>query len=181
MSAPYEASITRESVRWFERGRARTASCSLVSPLCHLSVADAEVEYQDHQSPSIYVAFDQVSQGLGEGAALVIWTTTPWTLPANRAVCVHAELDYVGLRVGRRLLIVAEALKDAFLQAIQADGVVEARWKGSELEGVELQHPFMDFEVPYPVITSRSRRVQAAFTPHRVTQKTISMSGKAMG
>ena len=45
-------------------------------------------------------------------------------------------------------LIVAEALKDAFLQAIQADGVVEARWKGSELEGVELQHPFMDFEVP---------------------------------
>ena len=59
---------------------------------------------------------------------------------------MHAEPDYVGLRVGRRLLIVAEALKDAFLQASK-DGVVEA-WKGSELEGVELQHPFMDFEVP---------------------------------
>lgn len=149
MSAPYEASITREfgalvRAGGVVRGLRPVHWC----PHCVTSVADAEVEYQDHQSPSIYVAFDQASQGLGEGAALVIWTTTPWTLPANRAVCVHAELDYVGLRVGRRLLIVAEALKDAFLQAIQADGVVEARWKGSELEGVELQHPFMDFEVP---------------------------------
>ena len=157
------ASITREFGALVRAGGVVADCVRTWCPHCVTSVADAEVEYQDHQSPSIYVAFDQASQALGEGAALVIWTTTPWTLPANRAVCVHAELDYVGLRVGRRLLIVAEALKDAFLQAIQADGVVEARWKGSELEGVELQHPFMDFEVP--VIGVRAiGRVQAAFT-----------------
>ena len=149
MNASYEATITREFGRLVRsggvvRGLRPVHWCTH----CVTSVADAEVEYQDHESPSIYVAFDHVGDGLIADAALVIWTTTPWTLPANRAVCVHAELDYVGLRVGDRVLIVAEALKDSFLVAIQKQGNVVARWKGSELEGLRLQHPFMDFDVP---------------------------------
>ena len=137
MNAAYAATIPREFGQLVRsggvvRGLRPVHWCTH----CVTSVADAEVEYHDHESPSIYVAFDHVGDGLIADAALVIWTTTPWTLPANRAVCVHAELDYVGLRVGDRVLIVAEELKDSFLVAIQKQGDVVARWKGSELEGL---------------------------------------------
>jgi isoleucyl-tRNA synthetase len=149
MNADYEATITREFSRLVRTGGVvRGLRPVHWCPHCVTSVADAEVEYADHQSPSIYVAFNQVDDALVANASLVIWTTTPWTLPANRAVCVHPELTYVGLQVGERVLIVAEALQEKFLEAVGATGEVVGRWTGQELEGLKLAHPFMGIEVP---------------------------------
>jgi isoleucyl-tRNA synthetase len=151
MDAAYEGSITREFAKLLRGGGVKRG----LRPVhwcirCVTSVADAEVEHAQHNSPSIYVAFDSVvgAGPLGDKASFVIWTTTPWTLPANRAVCLHAELDYVSLRIGERLVVVAEKLVESFLKSISAEGEIIARCKGAELEGLALKHPFLDIEVP---------------------------------
>ncbi|MGO0122353.1 isoleucine--tRNA ligase [Desulfothermobacter acidiphilus] len=113
-------------------------------PTCETALAEAEIEYALRESPSIYVRF-RVKDGKGvvpAGAALVIWTTTPWTLPGNVAVCLHPELDYVLVRVAGELLVVAEALLPSFLQVLGGvQGEVLSRFKGKELEGAVLEHP----------------------------------------
>src|SRR5690606_15908198 len=76
-------------------------------------------------------------------------TTTPWTLPANRAVTVHPELDYAVVDAGDERLMVAQGLLESFAQRVGLDAPrVTATLKGAELEGTTLQHPFYDFEVP---------------------------------
>lgn len=133
------------------------------------ALAEAEVEYQDKQSFSIDVSFSVKDQdGLAEKIdslsgngelQLVIWTTTPWTLPANQAVSLHPELDYVVVEcaaagVGEKKraisrLIVAEALHEQAMARYGVDDyTVVGRCKGAQLEGVELQHPFYDKAVP---------------------------------
>ena len=79
------------------------------------------MEYADHRSPSIYVKFplkDDISAAVpalaGKKVCVVIWTTTPWTLPANLAIALHPELDYVALETGSEVLIVADGLLDSF-------------------------------------------------------------------
>ncbi|RDV83558.1 isoleucine--tRNA ligase [Ammonifex thiophilus] len=116
-------------------------------PTCETALAEAEIEYAPKESPSIYVRF-RVKDGKGllpSDAAFVIWTTTPWTLPANVAVCLHPELDYVLVRVGKERLVVAEVLLPSFLEVLGVEGgEVEARFKGKELEGIVLEHPFFE-------------------------------------
>ncbi len=130
---------------------------------CASALAEAEVEYEEHTSPAIDVRFQAV-----DGAALarhcgasveaadipvsvVIWTTTPWTLPANQAVALHPELDYVLVSVehGKELMLLAEALHESALQryGIEHYGIV-GRCTGKALEGLSLAHPFLDREVP---------------------------------
>jgi isoleucyl-tRNA synthetase len=129
------------------RGRKPVHWCSS----CVTALAEAEVEYADHTSPSIYVRFalrDDVSSAIpalaGKQAYVVIWTTTPWTIPANLAVALHPEFDYVALETERGVLIVAEGLKDAFLEAVGLTGTVIATFKAGLLERKACQHPFYD-------------------------------------
>ncbi len=139
---------------------------------CRSALAEAEVEYEEKTSPSIYVRFPVAdgadlarrfgidSGGLNAGvenqevpASLAIWTTTPWTLPANRAVAVHPQFDYglieFDLSGGLERLVVASELIDAVMNSL---GV--AAWsliavaKGAALEHLQLQHPFYDRQVP---------------------------------
>ncbi len=128
---------------------------------CASALAEAEVEYEDKQSPAIDVAFavtdpaDFKSRTGVQAAspALVIWTTTPWTLPANRAVAVHPELDYVllsGEQNGAAVaLVVAEDLADTVSERFALTGAERsAPFKGAVLEHLSLRHPFLDRQVP---------------------------------
>lgn len=117
------------------------------SPSSESALAEAEIEYQDKRSPSIYVAFD-VADGKGkvpQDAAFVIWTTTPWTLPANLGISVHPEFDYVLAEADGRKFILAEGLLEAVTKEIGWTHVnVVQRWKGAELEYVTCKHPFYE-------------------------------------
>ena len=127
---------------------------------CGSALAEAEVEYEDKSSPAIDVGF-AVADGvelarrfgldaIDEPTRVVIWTTTPWTLPANQAVALHPDFQYVWLRTRKGLLIVAESLRDAGLTRYGlAEGAeILARAPGRALEGLLLEHPFEDRRVP---------------------------------
>ncbi|EJA1882905.1 isoleucine--tRNA ligase [Staphylococcus pseudintermedius] len=119
------------------------------SPSSESSLAEAEIEYHDKRSASIYVAFDvKDSKGIvADDAKFIIWTTTPWTLPSNVAITVHPELTYVQMNVDGTRYIIAEALVDAVAEQLGWDKEVVVRekdFKGSELEYIEAQHPFID-------------------------------------
>ncbi|HFD80554.1 MAG TPA: isoleucine--tRNA ligase, partial [Gammaproteobacteria bacterium] len=133
---------------------------------CGSALAEAEVEYEDKTSPAIDVRFAVLDEEAlmarchhaeghkGEGPlSVVIWTTTPWTLPANRAVALHPELDYAVVQAdlgrGPERLVIAEALlKDAMLRYDCEHYQVIAYCKGEALEHLKLAHPFYDREVP---------------------------------
>jgi len=115
---------------------------------CETALAEAEVEYGDEQSDSIYVRFP-VKNGKGvlpeEDTYVVIWTTTPWTLPANVAICLHPDFEYVLIGINKEKYVVARELKDNFLKSIgEPDAVVLNEFRGAELEKVECSHPFID-------------------------------------
>ncbi|MGQ5489364.1 isoleucine--tRNA ligase [Thauera sp. ZXT1-4] len=126
---------------------------------CGSALAEAEVEYADKQSPTIDVAFpvaegDKLAAAFGlakldKPAAAVIWTTTPWTIPANQALNAHPEFDYalvdVKLKDGdERLLVLAKELVESALQRFQLEGTIVATAKGAALELIEFRHPFFD-------------------------------------
>jgi isoleucyl-tRNA synthetase len=130
---------------------------------CRSALAEAEVEYEDKTSPSIYVRFPiadpaDLAQRFGIDvsglpASLAIWTTTPWTLPANRAVAVHPQFDYAlvefDLGYGAERLVLASELIDAVMKAVGvADWSLIATAKGAALEHLLLQHPFYNRQVP---------------------------------
>lgn len=117
---------------------------------CETALAEAEVEYADKKSPSIYVKF-AVKDGKGvlpEGSFIVIWTTTPWTLPANMAIALGADYEYSLLDVNGEKLLVAKELAEAVLKAAGVEGepVMLASYLGKDLERVVAQHPFLDRE-----------------------------------
>jgi isoleucyl-tRNA synthetase len=138
MTPDYEAAIVRMFRRLAERGFIyRGLRPVHWCATCSTALAEAEVEYSDHTSPSIYVRFPfagtpdeaaALARGPGDAAALrgaaeagrlatVIWTTTPWTLPANLGICFNPTLDYVAVDLGEETVIVAARLADAFLAA----------------------------------------------------------------
>lgn len=114
------------------------------SPSSESALAEAEIEYQDKRSPSIYVAF-AVKDGKGvlQGhEKLVIWTTTPWTIPANLAIAVHPELEYSVVKVNENSFIVASALLEKLVGEFEWEQYeVEKTLKGAELEHVVAEHP----------------------------------------
>lgn len=123
---------------------------------CGSALAEAEVEYENKRSPAIDVGFEAVNERDLLAAAMqiqipadvrvfaVIWTTTPWTLPANQAVCVHPEFEYHLVSTARGWLLLASELMNSCLTRYQLEGEVMASCKGSALEGVPLHHPFAD-------------------------------------
>ncbi|CEP69492.1 Zinc finger, DNA glycosylase/AP lyase/isoleucyl tRNA synthetase [Moorella glycerini] len=115
---------------------------------CETALAEAEVEYGERRSPSIYVKFPVVdARGLfeAEGSFIVIWTTTPWTLPANVAIALHPEFKYVLVQVGdERYLMAAELYRQVLELLAIKDYQVVAAFTGAELEGVLCRNPLMD-------------------------------------
>ncbi len=126
---------------------------------CGSALAEAEVEYEDKTSPAIDVGFTVADRAdlahrfdiatIDEPIQIVIWTTTPWTLPANQAVALHPEFQYALVRTAKGLLILAESLREAALTRYGlADGAeVVAHTTGQALEGVLLWHPFQERQV----------------------------------
>jgi isoleucyl-tRNA synthetase len=131
---------------------------------CGSALAEAEVEYKDKVSPSIDVRFKAVDQsgvlakfdcqsepGNGD-ISIVIWTTTPWTLPANRAVCLRADLEYVLLQVNgdtpERIIVASELAEDVMSRAGITEFEKLGYASGADLELTQFQHPFYDFSVP---------------------------------
>jgi len=152
----YEATELETFARFVERGLVyRSKKPVYWSIPCMTALAEAEIEYREHRSPSIYVRFplsEVARQKLGmqrERASVLIWTTTPWTLPANLAVSVHPRVAYTEIIHGEESLLVATDLVE---RVVAATGLEEVRlgatWKGSELEQVELRHPFIDRPSP---------------------------------
>lgn len=152
LTPDYEGITARELARFAEngglyKGKKPVHWCSS----CVTALAEAEVEYADKTSPSIYVKFllqDDISAAVpalaGKTVSLVIWTTTPWTIPANLAVALHPELDYVALETGDEVLVVADGLKDAFMAATGLQGSVIATFRADILYKKRCRHPFYD-------------------------------------
>ncbi len=118
------------------------------------ALAEAEIEYRDHKSISIFVklklsADAQSTLGLDEEASVLIWTTTPWTLPANLAVAVHPKTEYSIIRSDKGILIVASALLETVTTECNLETVdVIKTVPGSDLERLEARHPFIDRPSP---------------------------------
>jgi isoleucyl-tRNA synthetase len=167
MDPHYEAQQIRSLGRIIENGHVYKG----VKPVhwcldCRSALAEAEVEYEEKTSPAIDVAFRVVNNsdfesriGLARGALedseanVVIWTTTPWTLPANQAVALRADFRYVLIEAERdgsvSRFVLAADLVDSCLQRFGMQSRRElAEFTGAALEGLRLQHPFQDREVP---------------------------------
>ncbi len=117
------------------------------SPSSESALAEAEIEYHDKKDTTLYVPFEVV-EGKGQvekGDQFVIWTTTPWTLPANLAICLNPSLTYVKVKTEKGNLIFAKALKSVLLEKFKLeDADVLAEFKGSECEYITTKHPFYD-------------------------------------
>jgi isoleucyl-tRNA synthetase len=161
MDFRYEANILRELGKFVETGGVYRG----LKPVhwcisCLTALAEAEVEYQDDTSPSIYVAFPLTSDPAaldrslaGLDVSAVIWTTTPWTLPANLAIVVHPTEEYVVFRSGGRAFITAAKLMDETARKCKlANPTVLSRFPGASLEGLQAKHPWLDR--PSPIFTA---------------------------
>ncbi len=155
MSYKYEADIARAFGDFVGKGLVYKG----LKPVhwcfhCKTALAEAEVEYEDHTSPSVHVAFplqsdlSDIDPALAGGDwAIVIWTTTPWTLPANLAIAFHPEHEYSAVRVGAQGYIVATALLAAVAEKCGWKSPVEAaRFPGRVLDRRSARHPFIDRE-----------------------------------
>ncbi len=154
MRPTYEAATARELANFVETGGVMRSKkpiywcCS-----CHTALAEAEVEYYDHTSPSIFVRFPLQDDGLKKvfsaadpaHAFVVIWTTTPWTLPDNMAVCLHPEFTYVLVEVdGAQYVLAEELLASCAEQFGWSEPKILGRATGEQLEGLKARHPFYD-------------------------------------
>jgi isoleucyl-tRNA synthetase len=157
MNFRYQAAIARALGRFVEQGLVYKGK----KPVhwcthCRTALAEAEVEYESHTSPSIYVEFPLARESAGELAgrvpalegrevSVLIWTTTPWTIPSNLAIAFHPDFDYGAYAVDGRVVIVAEALAERVAAAggRTFDSAV-ARMTGADLEGIRFQHPLYD-------------------------------------
>ncbi|MGB8166286.1 MAG: isoleucine--tRNA ligase, partial [Chthoniobacteraceae bacterium] len=146
----YEAEIIRAFAVFIEKGLVYQSKKPVYwSTGAQTALAEAEVEYADRTDPAIYVKFPIISGALAGKANMVIWTTTPWTLPANVAIAVSPRQEYVIVTLGRdgwaEDFVVARALLEAFTKEteLQIFGEV-ASVRGEDLAGSEAQHPFLD-------------------------------------
>ncbi len=155
MDYRYEADTVRELAKFMDNG----ALYQGLKPVhwctsCQTALAEAEVEYADHTSPSVYVRFvleegEAAKLGLQGEAAVVIWTTTPWTIPANRAVCLHPAFDYSAIAFNGGTLLMATELVGKVAPVIGVTEIEEVkRFKGSELEGIKTKHPLYGHTSP---------------------------------
>ncbi len=121
------------------------------SPSSETALAEAEIEYHDVKSFSIFVAFRVVDGKnlLSNNCELVIWTTTPWTIPANLAICVNPKMEYVVVDVDGRFLVIAKELCEKVMKELGYEQyeIVKSLW-GDDLEGIQYQHPLYNRNSP---------------------------------
>jgi isoleucyl-tRNA synthetase len=150
LNPSYEAEILRAFAVFVEKGLVYESMKPVFwSTGAQTALAEAEVEYQDREDTTVYVKFPIVSGDLAGKASIAIWTTTPWTLPANLALAVHPKELYV-MREFRKegaseMLVLAASLVEAFCTAtgFEPTGEPVSSFPGSQLEGVTAQHPFL--------------------------------------
>lgn len=146
----YEADILRTFAAFVRRGLVyRSKKPVYWSIPCATALAEAEIEYKDHTSSSIWVAFKLDAESnarLGlENAEIVIWTTTPWTIPSNLAMAVNPDIEYVAVSANGRTFIVGEPLAESFIKACSLEGAqIKKIGKGSDIEGISGYHPICD-------------------------------------
>ncbi|MFD1671144.1 isoleucine--tRNA ligase [Agrilactobacillus yilanensis] len=117
------------------------------SPSSESTLAEAEIEYKDVKSPSIYVAFKVVDGKdlLDDDTSFIIWTTTPWTLPSNLAICANPKFDYVQVDADGKKYVIAEGMLDQVKETLEWQDVkILKTFKGSDLEYMTAKHPFYD-------------------------------------
>ncbi|KIL47644.1 isoleucine--tRNA ligase [Jeotgalibacillus campisalis] len=117
------------------------------SPSSESALAEAEIEYQDKRSASIYVTFDVIDgkDVLDKGVKFIIWTTTPWTIPANLAIALHPELDYAVVEEQGESYVVAKELLEKVTETMEwTSPKIVKEVKGSELENIQTQHPLYE-------------------------------------
>jgi isoleucyl-tRNA synthetase len=154
MNYPFEATIVREFGKFALNGslvRSKKPIYWCVS--CETALAEAEVEYEDHVSPSVFVKFPMISDLgqsypalKGKDVSVVIWTTTPWTIPANLAIALHPDLEYVASETNdNQVFIMARGLLEVCMDTlgIPSYEVIEA-FKARDLENLEAKHPLYD-------------------------------------
>ena len=153
MSGHYQSVIAGAFVDFLDRGYVYKGLRPVHWCLTHrTALAEAEVEYAAHSSPSIWVRFPLVSDPAKIDAALagrkvygLIWTTTPWTIPANMAIAYHPRFEYVAAEAaGEVYIVAAELLAGTAEKCGWANPAVLARFNGSALEGALLRHPFLE-------------------------------------
>ena len=155
MEPAYQATIAREFGRFVGRGLVYKG----LKPVhwcmhCKTALAQAEVEYEDQTTPSVYVKFPvktaaaALAQALGgRRASLVIWTTTPWTLPANLAIAVHPGETYTAVELDGEALVVARSLAEAFVRLEGVGGRAKPMplaLSGADLDGTVCRHPWIE-------------------------------------
>ncbi|MDQ7787629.1 MAG: isoleucine--tRNA ligase [Thermodesulfovibrionales bacterium] len=152
LSNEYEATIVGEFCKFVESGDVYKGKKPVHwCPSCITALAEAEVEYNDKESPSVFVKFalDQESIGRvfpqlkGKPVFIVIWTTTPWTLPANLALAFHPDFEYAAVEQDSDIYIVAEGCIESLKDKIGLDGAMLLKKPGRDLEGLETYHPFI--------------------------------------
>ena len=162
MSFDAEAQIVRELGKFLKEGSLyRGFKPVLWSTVEKTALADAEVEYQDHKSDTIYTSFPIKTSNIKEleGSEIIIWTTTPWTIPANKALAYNEALDYVLIQLNdngdfkNKKIVIAEALIESVLKECSITDYKEIKkFKGKELQRTICKHPFFDlgykFDIP---------------------------------
>ena len=162
MSYDAEAQIVRELGKFLKEGSLyRGFKPVLWSTVEKTALADAEVEYKDHKSDTIYVSFPVKSSNIKEinNCDIVIWTTTPWTIPANKALAYNESLDYSIIKIlddgeyNNRRIVVSEALLESVIKDCKIQNFENLkRFKGKDFKGTICKHPFFnigyDLEIP---------------------------------
>jgi isoleucyl-tRNA synthetase len=160
MDYHYEANIVRALAKIIDNGHLQQGFKPVHWCIdCGSALAEAEVDYEDKTSASIDVAFfavepnvllGKINKGLAIKPVIVpIWTTTPWTLPANEAVCLHPEIEYAVVDAGSRYFVIAkELVETVMLRLNESNATVCGTVQGNVLDKLLLQHPFYERQVP---------------------------------
>jgi isoleucyl-tRNA synthetase len=157
MDYKYQGSIARALGKFVQQGLVYKGKKPVHWCIhCRTALAEAEVEYADHSSPSIYVEFplaatssDELAARVpalkGRAVSVLIWTTTPWTIPSNLAVAFHPEFDYAAYDVDGRAVILAEGLAETVGTVVgRSFDTPVAKMKGADLEGIRFRHPLYE-------------------------------------
>ena len=167
MSFDAEAQIVRELGKFLKEGSLyRGFKPVLWSTVEKTALADAEVEYQDHKSDTIYASFPVKSSNIKElnDSEIVIWTTTPWTIPANKALAYNESLEYLLIEVNddgdfkNKKIVIADALIDSVVKDTKIQSFKKLKnFKGKDLKGTICNHPFLKlgYEYDIPMLEAR--------------------------
>ena len=155
MNPEYEGEVIRHLAAFFAAGNIYKGKRPVHwCPHCKTALAEAEIEYKDRKSPSIYVKFPMISdltkkfpELKGKKVSVLIWTTTPWTLPANLAIAFHPEYEYVAFETDGEVFIAAKRLIPVLAEELGFKKTQTlVTFLGRELEGLKARHPFIDRE-----------------------------------